>query len=99
MPRPGEETPIANTELTVKAFQLSHSNLISTAFLVKNKSNYLLYLGDTGPDELQKSHQLELLWQAIAPLIQEKCLRAIMIEVPFPDEQPDKTLFGHLTPH
>ncbi|MBS1529776.1 MAG: 3',5'-cyclic-nucleotide phosphodiesterase, partial [Bacteroidetes bacterium] len=37
-------------------------------------------------------------WQAAAPLIKDKKLRAIMIEVSFPDEQPDKSLFGHLTP-
>ncbi len=92
------ETPIENTEMTVKAYPLSHSNLTSTAFLVQNKDNYILYLGDTGPDEIEKSHNLAALWQTIAPLIQEKKLKAIMIEVSFPDEQPDKTLFGHLTP-
>ena len=95
---PGEETAIDNTELNVKAFPLSHSNLTSTAFLVRSGDNYLLYLGDTGPDEIEKSHNLHLLWKAIAPLIKEKKLKGIMIEVSFPDEQPDKTLFGHLTP-
>lgn len=97
--QPLEQTPIDNTEMTVKAFPLSHSNLISSAFLVKNKNNYLLYLGDTGPDELEKSHKLKLLWEAITPLVRERKLKAIMIEVSFPDEQPDKTLFGHLTPY
>lgn len=96
---PSEETPIKNTEMTVKAFPLSHSNLTSSAFLVKNQDNYILYLGDVGPDDIERSHDLELLWQAIIPLIKEKKLKAIMIEVSFPDEQPDKTLFGHLTPH
>ncbi|MDB5137075.1 MAG: 3,5-cyclic-nucleotide phosphodiesterase [Mucilaginibacter sp.] len=96
---PGNETPLENTEMTVKAFPLSHSNLTSTAFLIRSNENYMLYLGDTGPDEIEKSHNLEALWQAIAPLIKAKKLKAIMIEVSFPDEQPDKTLFGHLTPH
>ncbi len=32
---PGEETDVANTGMQVKAFPLSHSNLTSTAFLVK----------------------------------------------------------------
>ena len=96
---PADEIPIENTEMTVKAFPLSHSNLTSSAFLVKSQDNYILYLGDVGPDQIEKSHNLELLWQAIAPLIKEKKLKAIMIEVSFPDEQPDKTLFGHLTPH
>ncbi|MBS1519791.1 MAG: 3',5'-cyclic-nucleotide phosphodiesterase [Bacteroidetes bacterium] len=95
---PGEEIPVENTEMTVKAFPLSHSNLTSSAFLIRNRDNYILYLGDVGPDEIEKSHNLELLWQAIAPLIKEKKLKAIMIEVSFPNEQPDKTLFGHLTP-
>ena len=95
---PGEETPVENTEMWVKAFPLSHSNLTSTAFLVRNNDSYMLYLGDTGPDDVEKSHNLESLWEAIAPLIKEKRLKAIMIEVSFPDEQPDKTLFGHLTP-
>ncbi|MDO3624916.1 MBL fold metallo-hydrolase [Mucilaginibacter sp. BT774] len=96
---PGNETPIENTEMSVKAFPLSHSNLTSSAFLVKSQDRYILYLGDTGPDEIEKGHNLELLWQSVAPLIKEKKLKAIMIEVSFPNEQPDKTLFGHLTPH
>lgn len=95
---PGVETPVANTEMQVKAFPLSHSNLTSSAFLVNHNDSYVLYLGDTGPDEIEKSHNLENLWEAVAPLIKEKKLKAIMIEVSFPDEQPDKTLFGHLTP-
>jgi len=96
---PKEEIKIENTEMAVKAFPLSHSNLTSTAFLVRSNDNYLLYLGDTGPDEVAKSHNLDTLWRAIAPLIKQRKLKAIMIEVSFPDEQPDNLLFGHLTPH
>ena len=96
--KPDSEVSIVNTEMMVKAFPLSHSDLVSTAFLVRNKENYLLYLGDTGPDEVEKSHNLRALWLAVAPLVKEKKLKAIMIEVSFPDEQPDKSLFGHLTP-
>jgi 3',5'-cyclic-nucleotide phosphodiesterase len=59
----------------------------------------LLYLGDTGPDAVEKSSNLQSLWQFIAPLIKSHQLKAILIEVSFPNEQPDKTLFGHLTPH
>ena len=90
---------IKNTTMTVRAFPLSHSNLTSTAFLVRSNDAYILYLGDTGPDEIEKSHNLHNLWMAIAPLIKANKLKAIMIETSFPDEQPDKTLFGHLTPH
>ena len=96
---PGNATSIQNTGLTVRAFPLSHSNLQSTAFLVNNNDAYLLYLGDTGPDQIEKSHNLHSLWQNIGPLIKSKQMKAILIETSFPDEQPDKTLFGHLTPH
>jgi 3',5'-cyclic-nucleotide phosphodiesterase len=96
---PGTETAIENTDLKVQAFPLSHSNLTSTAFLVHSNDAYVLYLGDTGADEIEKSTNLQNLWQAIAPLIKSKKLKAILIEVSFPNEQPDKTLFGHLTPH
>jgi 3',5'-cyclic-nucleotide phosphodiesterase len=95
---PGAEMQLENTEMSVRAFPLSHSNLISTAFLVGHNDNYVLYFGDTGPDEIEKSHNLESVWQAIAPLIKAKKLKAIMIEVSFPDKQPDKQLFGHLAP-
>ncbi|GGF01260.1 MBL fold metallo-hydrolase [Flavobacterium limi] len=94
-----DETPITNTEMTVKAFSLSHVNPYeSTAFLIRNNDNYVLYLGDTGPDAVEKSNNLQELWTAIAPIIQSKQLKGIFIEVSFPNEQPDQFLFGHLTP-
>jgi cAMP phosphodiesterase len=66
--------------------------------LVRSNDSYILYLGDTGADEIEKSHNMKNLWETIAPLVKTKKLKAIMIEVSFPNEQPDKTLFGHLTP-
>lgn len=96
----GEETLITNTTMTVKAFPLSHVNPFeSTAFLIKNGDSYVLYLGDTGPDTVEKSDKLKSLWTAIAPLIKSKQLKGIFIEVSFPNEQPDQFLFGHLTPN
>ncbi len=93
------ETDIANTAMHVKAFPLSHGNPYqSTAFLVRYDSSYLLYLGDTGADEMEKTDKLHLLWQEIAPLVQAKKLKGIFIEVSFPDQQPLNQLFGHLTP-
>ncbi|KFF07249.1 MBL fold metallo-hydrolase [Flavobacterium reichenbachii] len=96
----GEETPITNTKMTVKAFPLSHVNPFeSTAFLIKNGNDYALYLGDTGPDAVEKNNKLKELWKAIAPLVQNKQLKGIFIEVSFPNEQSDQFLFGHLTPN
>lgn len=96
---PDASVKISNTDMQVQAFPLSHSNLTSTAFLVKNGDNYLLYLGDTGADDVEQSQNLKHLWRAVAPLVKAHQLKALMIEVSFPDEQPDKSLFGHLTPH
>ncbi|KUJ63108.1 3',5'-cyclic-nucleotide phosphodiesterase [Flavobacteriaceae bacterium CRH] len=95
-----EETSITNTTMTVKAFPLSHVNPFeSTAFLIKNGENYALYLGDTGADTVEKSDKLKSLWTAVAPLVKNKQLKGIFIEVSFPNEQPDQFLFGHLTPN
>lgn len=94
-----EEMAIENTGLYVTAFSLSHSNPYkSTAFLLRQANNYILYLGDTGADTTEHTVNLKELWQHIAPLVKEKKLKAIFIEVSFSNEQPDKLLFGHLTP-
>ncbi|MHA4807093.1 MBL fold metallo-hydrolase [Flavitalea flava] len=96
---PGLETAIDHTALMVTAFPLSHGNPYqSTAFLVSSAGVSLLYLGDTGADSIEHSDKLGLLWKAISPLIKGGTLKAIFIEVSFPDSQPDKLLFGHLTP-
>jgi 3',5'-cyclic-nucleotide phosphodiesterase len=87
------------TDLKVQAFELSHVNPYkSTAFLVSNKAGSLLYLGDTGADSIEKSTDLKNLWQEIVPLISAKQLKAIFIEVSFPNSQADDQLFGHLNP-
>jgi cAMP phosphodiesterase len=96
---PGQPTPLANTALSVQAFPLSHGNgMQSTAFLVRSGASYLLYLGDTGADDLEKSHYLHDLWLAVQPLVQAHQLRAIFIEASYPNSQPSAQLFGHLTP-
>ncbi len=95
---PDSIVDISNTDMTVQAFPLSHGNLQSMAFLVKSNDNYTLYLGDTGADEIEKSDNLHLLWEAIAPIIKAKKLKGMFIETSYPDGQPDKLLFGHLTP-
>jgi 3',5'-cyclic-nucleotide phosphodiesterase len=96
---PGKEIEIPNTELHVTPYILSHVNPYeSSAFLVRNQNSYLLYLGDTGADEVEKSNQLEQLWKAIADKVIAHSLKAIFIEVSFDNAMPDKALYGHLTP-
>ncbi|MGN7988969.1 MBL fold metallo-hydrolase [Pedobacter sp. 22226] len=95
----GNTYPLEGTEMKVKAFELSHGNPYkSTAFLISHQDSYALYLGDTGADEIEKSDKLARLWQNISPLINSGQLKAIFLEVSFPNEQPEKQLFGHLTP-
>jgi 3',5'-cyclic-nucleotide phosphodiesterase len=94
-----QEEKLKATEMHVTAFPLSHvSPYESTAFLIRHQQDYLLYLGDTGADGIEKSNKLDSLWKFIAPLIQSKALKAIFIETSFPNVQADKSLFGHLNP-
>ena len=96
---PLAETEIVNTSMTVKAFPLSHVNPNkSTAFLIGLKSQYILYLGDTGDDETEHTNDLQELWKGISDIMKSKKLKAIFIEVSYTNEQPVKQLFGHLTP-
>ncbi|MVN79017.1 3',5'-cyclic-nucleotide phosphodiesterase [Hymenobacter sp. HMF4947] len=96
---PGQAMPLDNTALSVQAFVLSHgSNMQSTAFLVRSHDSYLLYLGDTGADDLEKTHYLHDLWLAVQPLVQHGQLKAIFMEASYPNAQPEQQLFGHLTP-
>ncbi|WP_208130367.1 MULTISPECIES: MBL fold metallo-hydrolase [Hymenobacter] len=96
---PGQETALENTPLSVRAFPLSHGpGMQSTAFLVRSGASYLLYLGDTGADEIEKAHCLHDLWLALVPLVQARQLKAVFIEASYPNAQPPTQLFGHLTP-
>ena len=65
---------------------------------MRNQNSYLLYLGDTGADKVEKSNQLALLWKAVADKVAANSLKAIFIEVSFDNTMPDKALYGHLTP-
>lgn len=95
----GQEREVDNTPFVVEAFPLSHSkNYHSTAFLLRSDDNYLLYCGDTGPDEVEQSEYLAILWERVAPLIREGSLKALMLEVSFPDGRRPEELYGHLTP-
>ena len=96
---PGQETALENTTLGVQAFPLSHGpGMQSTAFLVRSGASYLLYLGDTGADEIEQAPCLRDLWLAVGPLVRARQLRAIFIEASYPNAQPPAQLFGHLTP-
>ena len=97
--QPGEEITADRTSLQIRAFPLSHGNPDeSTAFLVRNGEDCLLYFGDTGADSVEHTDKMQQVWQAVSSHVQTGRLKAIFIEVSFPNEQPVKSLFGHLTP-
>ena len=96
----GSEVKIEQTDMFVKPYKLSHSNPYeSAAFLIRNGDSYILYFGDTGPDEVEKTNHIQTIWKDISPLIKTGKLKGIFIEVSYPSEQPDKQLYGHLTPN
>ncbi|HDV6747606.1 TPA: 3',5'-cyclic-nucleotide phosphodiesterase [Legionella pneumophila] len=94
-----EWVAIPDTDLHVKIFPLSHGGMASSAFLIRYKTEYALYFGDTGADRIEKSTNMENIWKEIAPLIRNKQLHAIMLECSFLNSQPDDKLFGHLKPN
>ena len=89
---------IPKTDLYVKTFPLSHGGMASSAFLIRYKTEYILYFGDTGADSIEKSTNIENIWQEVAPLIRNKQLHAILLECSFLNSQPNDKLFGHLKP-
>ena len=94
---PKQSQTITDTSLKVTAFSLSHP-LESTAFVIEKDQDLFVYLGDTGPDQVEKQGKLRVLWQHLAQQLKNKHLRALVIEVSFTNQQPDNLLFGHLTP-
>lgn len=97
---PHKTFEIPETEFYAQLFELSHTKShLSSAILINHQGKYLLYLGDTGADRVELSNNLDILWKNIAPLIINNTLKAILIEVSFPNSQKDNLLFGHLTPN
>ena len=95
---PNKEVPIEGTKLFGQAFPLSHSNYESSMLLVRNNKDYFAYFGDTGPDIVEKSTNLDTIWKNLGTKVKSKTLKGIIIEVSYPNGIQDKDLFGHLTP-
>lgn len=95
---PGQSQELSGTAMTVTAFPLSHGGVESTAFLIESGDDALLCFGDTGPDAVEKAPRIHDVWAAVAERVKQKRLKGIIIEVSYTNAQPDKFLFGHLTP-
>lgn len=96
--QPREAYAIAGTQLTVTPFPLCHAGETSTAFLLQAQNAYALYIGDTGPDDVEHCDALQDLWQVSAPLVRQGVLHGIFLEISYPDEREINHLYGHLTP-
>lgn len=94
----GKTYSIAETNLQLTAFPLSHPVPSAAAWLHNERGYSILYLGDTGPDSIEESTHLKSLWKKVGKELKQGKLKAILIEVSFTNEQPDHLLFGHLTP-
>lgn len=94
-----EYFPIENTNLQAEIYELSHVNPWKSAALkISTATQSLIYFGDTGADRVEKTNHLNEVWKDIAPEIENGKLKTIMLEVSFPNSQPEDLLFGHLTP-
>lgn len=96
----------------MRIFRLCHTcPFLSSAVLISRIDQSpasVLYLGDVGPDDIERIVQadnttylpryLEYMWKAIGSSLPAGQLKAIFIEVSYPNERPDNLLFGHLTP-
>jgi len=57
-----------------------------------------MYWGDVGPDSVQNVTTNRAIWERVALLVEKQLLQTIIIEVSYPNSQPDTQLYGHLTP-
>lgn len=97
---PGQPQRIPGTAFEVTPFPLSHQEPYeSTAFLISRYGEFVLYIGDTGPDELEGKGHLDAIWKNIADLVAQGRMHAIFIECSYPSARPDAQLYGHLNPN
>lgn len=94
----GVSVPLKDTKMTVTAFPLAHGGVESTAFVVESDGDVVVYVGDTGPDPVEKGTKMRDVWSAVADKARQRKLKAILIESSYTSDRPDAQLFGHLTP-
>ena len=96
--QPGVSFKVANCPWDIQALPLSHSDQLSTAYILTSPRGLLVYCGDTGPDGVEGGQRMLDLWKRLAPEVASGRLKGLFLEVSFPDGRSDKALFGHLTP-
>lgn len=96
--KPGVSFKVADCPWDIQALPLSHSDQLSTAYILTSARGVLVYCGDTGPDAVEGGQRMLELWKKLAPDVASGRLKGIFLEVSFPDGRSNKSLFGHLTP-
>ncbi len=56
-------------------YPLSHDRYPSSMLLISNGSEFFAYFGDTGPDKVEQSRDLDTVWRALGPLVEQKKLK------------------------
>ncbi|WP_127956536.1 MBL fold metallo-hydrolase [Serratia microhaemolytica] len=96
--RPRQRVTLGFTGLTGVLYPLSHAGTLSSMLLISNENQAFAYFGDTGADALEQSNHLERIWQDLAPLVQQKRLKGMIIETSVSNQVADNALYGHLNP-
>ncbi|KAL4970447.1 3',5'-cyclic-nucleotide phosphodiesterase PDE1 [Aspergillus stella-maris] len=78
----------------------TYTTVDSSAFFLRDQETgtEILVFGDVEPDKLSVCPRNRRVWEAAAPKIISKKLRAIFIECSYVDAIPNVKLFGHLCP-
>ncbi|CNL36144.1 MBL fold metallo-hydrolase [Yersinia aldovae] len=98
MVRPNQPLSLGLTRLTGEMYPLSHDKSPSSMLLISNNNQSFAYFGDTGPDEIEKSKNLDAVWRKLAEKVKQQQLKGMIIEVSYPNEVADGKLYGHMTP-
>ncbi|WP_134705806.1 MBL fold metallo-hydrolase [Rahnella sp. CJA17(1/100)] len=97
--RPAQRFSLGLTGLDGSIYPLSHGGTPSSMILVSRNNQSFAFFGDTGPDEVEKSKNLDTVWRMLGDEVKAQRLKGLIIETSYPDGVPDSKLFGHLTPH
>lgn len=96
--RPAQSLSLGLTRLTGEMYPLSHDKSPSSMLLITSNNEAFAYFGDTGPDEVEKSKNLDTVWRKLAEKVKQQQLKGMIIEVSYPNEVGDGKLYGHMTP-
>ncbi len=84
--RPEQRFSLGLTGLDGNIYPLSHGGTSSSMILVSRNNQSFAFFGDTGPDEVEKSKNLDAVWRVLGSEIKAKRLKGLIIETSYPDD-------------